>query len=233
MLLKKTEQLIEDLNIFKSLQVSSNESKDYIKRNDDLKIIVVYVEKLSEIVSLFRKQGFIIEIDSIINYPLELFKTLYKNWETDKTNIIQKNDFFRRVQWSTIETEIKSTLLKQWEDYIDSNKPSVNRETLNAFEQIPDFANIVSSIKEKLELLDEYKNSLPSGDNNFQLVISSSLEMKFLMEQLDSKDIPDSVSSFLKKAGTIGGIDLSEITTEIFEWLRENNLLDKCLVKFK
>ena len=37
MLLKKTEQLIDELKTFESLQNSSNESKDYIKRNDELK----------------------------------------------------------------------------------------------------------------------------------------------------------------------------------------------------
>ncbi|MFT7003506.1 MAG: transcriptional/translational regulatory protein YebC/TACO1 [Sulfurimonas sp.] len=233
MLLSKTEQLINELNNFKTLQESSNESQDYIRKNNDLKTIVIHVEKLSEIVSLFRKHGFSIEIKSIISYPLELFKTLYKNWEDDKKSIIQRNDFFRRVNWNTIESEIESILLKQWEDYIDSNKPNINRETLDVFEQIPDFSGVVKSLKEKLELLDEYKKSLPISDNNFKLVISSSSEMKLLIEQLDSKDIPASVSNFLKKAGTIAGIDLSEITTEIFEWLKENNLLNKCLVKFK
>jgi len=233
MLLDRTEQLTSELNNFKTLLSSSNESQDYIKRNNDLKIIVVYAEKMSEIISLFRKQGFLIEIDGILNYPLELFKTLYKGWDEDKKSIIQKNDFFRRVQWDTIEAELVATLQKQWEEYIDENKPNIKKETLDVFEQIPDFSSLVYSLKEKLELLNECKNSLPTDSSKFQLVISISEEMKSLLEQLDSKDIPDAVSNFLKKAGTIGGIDLSEITTEILEWLKENNLLNKCLVKFK
>lgn len=233
MLLDRTEQLTSELNNFKTLLASSNESQDYIKRNNDLKIIVVYVEKMSEIVSLFRKQGFLIEIDTIINYPIELFKTLYKNWEDDKKSIIQRNDFFRRIQWNTIEAELVSTLQKQWEEYIDVNKPNINKETLDVFEQIPDFSSVVNNLKEKLELLNEYKKSLPTNDSDFQLVISTSSEMKNLIEQLESKNIPDSVSNFLKKAGTYEGIDLSEITTEILDWLKANKLIHLCQVKFR
>ncbi|MBU0720221.1 hypothetical protein KJ877_02645 [bacterium] len=233
MLLDKTEQLTSELYNFKALQASSNESQDYVKRNTDLKTIVIYVERMSENVVLFRKQGFLIEIDTIINYPIELFKTLYKNWEDDKKSIIQRNDFFRRIQWNTIEAELVLVLQKLWEEYIDNNKPNINRETLDVFKQIPDFTSVVNSLKDKLELLDEYKKSLPTNGSDFQLVISTSEEMKCLIEQLESKNIPDSVSNFLKKAGTYEGIDLSEITTEILDWLKANNLIHLCQVKFR
>lgn len=234
MLLNKTEQLIEGIETFKLLESSSNESQDYVKRNNALKTIEIYVEKMSEVVALFRKQGFIIEIDAIINYPIELFETLYKNWEDDKKSIIQKNDFFTsRIPWDTIQIDLITTLQKEWEDYIDDNKPNINRETLDVFEQIPDFTSIVHNLKEKLETLDVYKKDLPTDESSFELVISTTSEMKHLIEQLESKDIPDSVSNFLKKAGTYEGIDLSEITTEILDWLKENNLIHLCQVKFR
>ena len=232
MLLDKTELLTKELNTFKSLQSSSNESQDYIKRNTDLKSIVVYTEQMSRIVSLFREEGFIIELETIINYPLELFNTLYKNWENDTKFIIERNDFFRRIQWNSIESEIVSILQTQWEEYINKSKPNINRETLDAFEQIPDFTSVVNSLKEKLELLDEYKTSLPSDRNKFQLVLSTAEEMKNLIEKLASKNIPDSVKNFLNKAGNTG-VDLSEITTEILDWLKENKLIHLCQVKFK
>ena len=90
MLLNKTELLTKELNTFKLLQSSSNESQDYIKRNTDLKSIVIFTEQMSEIVSLFRREGFIIELDTTIKYPLELFNTLYKNWKNDTTLIIDQ-----------------------------------------------------------------------------------------------------------------------------------------------
>lgn len=231
MLLKKTEQLIDELKTFEQLQNSSNESKDYMKRNDELKMIVIYVDKLSELVHLFRKHGFIIDIGSIVNYPIELFKTLYKNWEIDRKYIIQRNDFFIRVKWEHIEAEIKSILDTEWKKYINDKKPNINKETLDVFEQIPDFEKIVLTLKEKLESLEEMKNNLPMDDNSFQLVLKISSEMQELIEKLESNNIPDSVSNFLKKAPM--GIDLSEITTEILEWLRENNLIHLCQVTFR
>lgn len=232
MLLNRTEQLINELDSFEALQLSSNESKVYIERNGELKAILVYVNKLTEIICLFRKQNFVIEIDSIINYPSELFKTLYKNWETDKKNIIQKNDFFRRVKWDEIEYEINSILKKEWEKHIDEKKPNINVEALNAFEQIPDLSSVTKNLKDKLVLLEEYKKRLPIDEHDFQLVLSSSLEMQQLTNQLKSSNLPDAVSNFLNKAGN-EGITLSEITTEIIDWLKENNLIHLCQVKFR
>ena len=231
MLLNKTEQLVEELNTFKLSQESSNESKHYIKRSTDLKSILVYVKGMSEVVSLFRKQGFEIEIDTTINYPVELFRSLYKNWENDKKSIIDKNDFFSRVQWNRIGDELESILQKQWREYIDVKKPDINKDTLDAFEQIPDFSIVVRNLKEKLELLDEQKMCLPVNDDSFQLIISISSEMKKMLKELESKNIPDPVIHFLKKA--VDGIDLSEITTEILDWLKENNLIHLCQVKFR
>lgn len=233
MLLNRTEHLIKDLNTFKLLQGSSNESQAYIKRNNDLKTITIYVENMSKIITLFRKQGFVIEIDTVVNYPRELFKTLYKNWENDKKSIIQGNDFFRRIQWDSIEKELISILKIQWTNYIDTNKPNINQETLDVFEQIPDFTNVVKELKEKLQLLEECKENLPIDNNEFKLVLSTAEDMQNLIEQLDSKNIPNSVSNFLKKAGTYDGIDLSEITSEILDWLKENNLIHLCQVKFR
>jgi len=233
MLLNKTELLVKELNAFKLLQSASSESQDYIKRNTDLKNIVIYTEQMARVVLLFRKEGFIVELDTIIKYPLELFDTLYKNWENDNKVIIEGNDFFtRRVPWDIIQRDLTTTLQKQWEEYIDKSKPNINRETLDAFEQIPDFSKVVSSLKDKLELLEEYKTNLPSDSDKFKLVLSTAEEMKNLTEKLDSKNIPDSVKSFLNKAGNTG-VDLSEITAEILDWLKENKLIHLCQVKFK
>ena len=231
MLFSKTEDLIKELNKYKSLQESSNESKVYIKRSTNLKAIVMYVQTMSEIVSLFKRQNFIIEIDSIINHPNELFKTLYKNWADDKKSIIERNDFFTRVNWAEINNKLEVILYKQWEEYIDDNKPNINKATLDVFEKIPDFSSVVRNLKEKLELLNEHKNTLPTNDGDFELIISISLEMNTLLKQLESKNIPDSVIRFLKKA--VDGIDLSEITSEILEWLKDNNLIHLCQVKFR
>ena len=84
-----------------------------------------------------------------------------------------------------------------------------------------------------LKILEEMKNNLPMDDNSFQLILKTSFEMQELIEKLESNNIPDSVSNFLKKAGTYEGIDLSEITTEILDWLKENNLIHLCQVKFR
>ncbi len=233
MLLEQTDQLIKSLKDFKTLQDSSNESQKFIGRNTELNAISVYLENISSIVFLFRKEGFSVDIDDIINYAAELFNNLYKTWLEDKKSIIKPNDFFRRVDLKNIESEIRDRLQKQWQDFIENKKPSINMEQLNVLEQIPDLSNVVYKLKVKLEQLDELKDELPLEEDDFKLVISSSSKMDGLLKQLSSSNIPDPVSNFLRKAGTIEGIDLSEITTEILAWLKENNLIHLCQVKFR
>ncbi len=233
MLLEQTDQLIKALTNFKTLQDSSNETQDFIKRNTELQGISIYLENMSSIVFLFRKEGFSVDVNDMINHPAELFRKLHKNWIGDKKSIIKPNDFFRRIEYKNIELEIRDRLQKQWQDFIENKKPSINMEHLNVLEQIPDLFDVVSQLKDKLEQLDELKHQLPLKEDEFKLVISFSSEMTELLEQLSSSDIPDSVSNFLRKAGTIEGIDLAEITTEILDWLKENNLIHLCQVKFR
>lgn len=233
MLLEQTEQLIQALNSFKTLQDSSNESQKYVGRKLELEAVSSYLESMSSVVLLFKREGFSVDIDDIVNYPTELFIKLYNNWIEDKKTIINQNDFFRRIDLKKIELEIRDRLQKQWQNFIEEKKPSINIDQLNILEKIPDLTNVISNLKEKLEQLGDYKKDLPKKENDFQFIISTSSEMSLLLEQLSSKGVPDSVSNFLRKAGTYDGIDLAEITTEILDWLKENNLIHLCHVKFR
>jgi hypothetical protein len=233
MLLDQTEQLIIELNSFKFLQDSAQESQNFNKRNEDLKGILTYLESLSLIVLMFKKQGFIVDLKNILEYPFQVFMNLQKNWLADKTTIISLKDFFTKVNPSKIENEVKLLLKEQWQGFIEKNKPSINLEQLNVLEKIPDLSQVVSRLKVKLDLINELKKELPFQEKDFQLIISSSFEMNELLAQLSSNNIPDPVIHFLKKAGSYEGIELTEITPEILSWLNENNLTHLCQVRFR
>ena len=234
MLLEQTEQLIKALNDFKTLEKSATESQKFIGRNIKLEAISTYMENISSIVLLFKQKGFTVNIDETINYSVNLFNDLYTKWLEDKKSIINQNDFFSsKVNLNHIEFEIRDYLLREWQLFIEKEKPSINMEQLNILEQIPDLSSVVEQLKEKLEQLNDLKDQLPLKEDEFKLVISSSSKMTDLLKQLSSSNIPDSVSNFLRKAGTIEGIDLAEITAEILDWLKENNLIHLCQVKFR
>lgn len=231
MLLNKSEQLIVEFKNLKALEESSTDSIRYNRRNEELKNINLYLEGLDSLVILFRNQGFKIDVHSILSYPAELFYKLKLNWENNTKEIIETNDFFTKIKLNNIENEVKNYLKTQWNSFVDSKKPNINIEQLNVLEKIPDLSQVVSDLKEKLEIIHELRQELPTQSDRFELVIRTTSEMKTLLEKLSSNDIPDAVIHFLKKA--IEGINLSEITPEILAWLKENNLINHCQVKFK
>ena len=232
MLLEQTEQLINKLNSFKTLQESSNESQHFNKRNEDLKSISLYLDGLSLMVVLFRNQGFEVDVTNIIGYPSQLFTKLKENWLKDTKSIIKPNDFFTKVNLNNIENEIRTKLNLQWQDFIESNKPNINFAQLDALEKIPDFSETVHKLKQSLQDIEMLKQKLPMQVDEFDLIKTITLHMSDLWMELSSNNIPTSVSNFLNKAGD-EGINLSEITPEILEWLKANNLIHLCQVKFR
>lgn len=237
MLLERTETLLKALNDFKNLQSASNESQQYNKRNDQLKASVNYLDGLSEIVRLFREEGFNIDLKPNLETPFQMFIDFKNSWLDDKQSITKpsskSNDFFSKIDYKSLENEIKSKLDLEWQGFIEDKKPSMNFDQLNVLEKIPDLSDTVSIIKEKLQHLNTLKQKLPSKSQDFEVVIALSMEMNALQEQLSSNNIPDTVIHFLKKAGTIEGVDLAEITPDILAWLQNNNLIHMCHVRFR
>lgn len=237
MLLERTEILFKALNDFKNLQSASNESQQYNKRNEQLKDTVNYLDGLLEMVRLFREQGFSVDLKPYLDTPFQLFLDFKNNWLEDKQSITKpsskSNDFFSKINYKSLENEIKNSLDIEWQGFIETNKPSINVEQLNILEKIPDLSDTVTRIKDKLQQLNILKQKLPTESKDFQLVIASSIEMNELIEQLSSNNIPDTVINFLRKAGTVEGVDLAEITPEILLWLQENNLIHLCHVRFR
>lgn len=234
MLVNRTEQLIGRLKNFESLQQSSNESKRFIERSEKLKKIAKEIEQIVLIVELFRRQGFEVDIEKLLAYPHSLFEKLKVKWEDDKHSVIEAHEFFNKVRFNKIEQDVQSKLKEQWQEFISKNRPSLNMEQLDSLVNIPDLKGVVIELREHLKTLNSLPNTFPPNqDANFQYVISITDKMKELWNQLDSKNIPEEMMSFVKRAGKSEGVNLEEITPKIITWLKENNLIHLCQVRFQ
>lgn len=233
MLLNRTNQLISRLTNFESLQKSSNESKRFIERSEKLKKITKEIEQIVFIVELFRREGFDVDVTNLLSYAHSLFEKLKRKWEEDKHSIIEAHDFFNKVRFNKIEQEIKVELEEQWKEFISKNRPSLNKEQLDGLVNIPDLKGVVIELREHLKTLNSLFDTFPNKEADFKSVISITDKMKELWSQLDSKNIPEEMMSFVKRAGTIEGVNLEEITPEIITWLKDNNLIHLCQVRFQ
>ena len=233
MLVNRTDQLISRLKNFELLQKSANESKRFIERSEKLNKVTKEIEQIVSIVELFRRQGFEVDIESSLAYAHSLFEKLKVKWEKDKHSIIEAHEFFNKIRFNKIEQEVQSKLEEQWQEFITEKRPSINISQLNVLENIPDLKEVVIELKEKLEIINELKEKFPNKDSDFELILSTTKEMTNLWEKLSSKEIPEFIILFLKKAGSFEGVKLSEMTPEIFQWLNDNNLTHLCLVRFQ
>jgi hypothetical protein len=233
MLVNRTNQLISRLTNFESLQKSSNESKRFIERSEKLKKITEEIERIVFIVELFRRQDFEVDVENLLAYAHSLFEKLKVKWKADAKSIIEPDDFFTKIKLNNIQDEIQEKLENQWKEFITEKRPSINISQLNVLQNIPDLKETVIKLKEKLEIINELKEKFPNKDTDFELILSTTEEMTNLWEKLSSKEIPESMMVFLKKAGSWEGVKLSEMTPEIFKWLNDNNLTHLCQVRFQ
>lgn len=232
MLLNKTDELLLKLEKLNNLKELANDSQGFFKRSQELKSIDNLLSTIVDIVVLFRKQGFEIDIETIFDNFIKSFKILKEKWEKDKKSILESNQFIRNNNLSKITDDIKFELLNKWEKYIQDNKPNLNMDQLDILENIPDLSILVEQLKNKLSELNKLKSSLPNSESEFTSVILITKDMNELWDNLSSQNIPKEAMLFLKKAGTREGIELSEITPGILLWLQEHKLTSLCHVRF-
>jgi len=220
------------MDSLKKMQEASSDNKNFIERNNKLEKIVLELHQINIVVSLFRKEGFDVNVASQLNYGFSLFSQLKEEWEKDENSIIEPNDFFTKVRFTNVEKEIKQQLEEQWENFLSEKRPNVHYGQLQILKNIPDLREVVNELNDQLGEYNDLKNIFPSQSSEFQLVIQLSNEMKKLWSKLDSKNIPQVIMDFIKKAGTSEGISLEEITPEIIAWLKEHKLIHLCKVRF-
>jgi hypothetical protein len=233
MIVNRIDQLtkkIEDLNSVKEL---ASQTKNFSQRRDELNEISLVIKQLMEIVLLFREMGFDIDVREKNQTFIKSFIIMKDSWVKDKNSIITQNQFTIRNNIKSIYNEISKELFTLWKNFLDEKKPNLNFEQLNILEKMPGLEIKVIELKDCLEKINKFKESLPTKSEDLNLVLSISNDMVELWSQLSSNEIPTKVLNFLKKAGSHEGIKLSEIDSDIFFWLNEKNLTQLCQVRFK
>lgn len=233
MLLSKTDQLLQEMDNLNNLQELAKDSQGFHKRASELKNINSLLINIAKVINLFRNHDFNLDIVSIFDDFVNSFNTLKEKWEEDQTTLLDANPFLRNNKLSSMVSEVENDLHNKWKKYIDDNKPSLNMEQLNILENIPDLAQMVKTLKEHLEEINKLKEDLPKSDDQFNLVITLTSNMNTIWSELSSQNISKEAMTFLKKAGSYEGIDLSEVTPEILLWLQEHKLTHLCQVRFK
>jgi hypothetical protein len=233
MIVNRIEQITKEIEELQKKKELSNQTTKFVQRNEELSFISNELEKVLNIIMLFREIGFNIDVREKFKGFISSFFTMKDNWEKDENSIITQNQFTSRNNIKNIHNEIFQDLFTMWKNFVDEKKPNLNFEQLNILEKIPELETKVKELKDCLETINRQKETFPIKVEDFDLILSISNDMTQLWNQLSSEKIPDEVLNFLKKAGSYEGIKLSEINANILMWLSEHSLTQLCQVRFK
>ncbi|MEI7909630.1 MAG: hypothetical protein WCK77_08355 [Verrucomicrobiota bacterium] len=114
---------------------------------------------------------------------------------------------------------LERDLRRIWMDYIAVEQPGY--AVFNAYRGLPKCRPILSELDRLAGTLNELKRTLPQDPSPIFKVRETAALMREKIASLGLGDTPPEVAEFLKKCATDGGAPLSDLTPEIFKWIRE------------
>jgi hypothetical protein len=120
-------------------------------------------------------------------------------------------------------------LRKIWADYIAAEQPGF--AVFNSYRGLPKCRPILSELDRLSGILTELKRALPQEPSPILKVRETGALMREKIASLGLGDTPPEVAEFLKKCAADGGAPLSDLTPEIFKWIRDQGFAGDLRVK--
>lgn len=124
---------------------------------------------------------------------------------------------------------LEQDLRKIWIDYIAGEQPGY--AVFNGYRGLTKCRPILSELDRLVGILNELKRILPQDPVPISMVRETAALMRKKIASLGLENTPLAVADFLKKCATDGGAPLSELTPEIFDWIREQDFAGDLRVK--
>lgn len=124
---------------------------------------------------------------------------------------------------------LERDLRKTWSDYIATEQPGY--AVFNAYRGLPKCRPILSELDRLSGILTELKRNLPHDPSPILKVSDTAALMREKISSLGLGDTPPEVAEFLKKCAADGGVPLSDLTPEIFKWIRDQGFAEDLRVK--
>jgi hypothetical protein len=125
--------------------------------------------------------------------------------------------------------KVKKELEISWTKYVETRIPPGQAEILEVLSRVRGLAAQVDAVSRRRADMHNLGRSLPS-EEAFNRLDELALQVQQAWEDLDCEDLPVVVLTFLKKAHQ-NGISLADMGNEVFDWLRERNLLGTYVVR--
>ena len=124
---------------------------------------------------------------------------------------------------------LEQNLKKIWIDFIAGEQPGY--AVFNSYRGLPKCRPILSELDRLAGILTELKRALPQEPSPILKVRETAALMGEKIASLGLGDTPPEVAEFLKKCAADGGAPLSDLSPEIFKWIRDQGFAGDLRVK--
>jgi hypothetical protein len=124
---------------------------------------------------------------------------------------------------------LERELRKIWGDYISAEQPGY--VVFNGYRIFPQCRTILDELDRLAGVLGELKKILPQDPLPISNVSKTVTLMRAKIASLPLGGVPPEMADFLKKCAADGGAPLSDLTPEIFKWIRDQGFAGDLRVK--
>jgi DNA repair exonuclease SbcCD ATPase subunit len=142
------------------------------------------------------------------------------NQQWDAGMLQPLTQFYKKLEVWTTET---------WQSLVDKRVEPVKDEVLDQFERLG-FDSRVRAIRTARDRIRELRGDLPETDDALKVIIDQNDGIAKELGALDS--IPAPVRVFIAKASKKEA-ELDDLTSEVRDWLRDNNMLKMIRIGFR
>ena len=160
----------------------------------------------------------------------QVVRRLIIEFRDDRTVIIapEKVEFF----WTPLKPmpeKVGRELKKVWKGYVESKIPSGQAEILQILSNVQGFADQAGMVKQCRENMRDLGDQLPKQED-FLTLDHLTERLTQAWSDLNGDGLPPAVLNFLKKAH-MSGISLAELENDVLDWLRDQGLLGRYVIR--
>lgn len=227
MLVERCVELNKQLAELAELEKKAGDISAFQEIKDLLDTGVNRLRPLHTTMQLFKARGI-----ELINLPFgdadQLFRDFTKaqsDFETSPSSITRETELRKAIfSLPTFEYNLRESLSRSWHDYTSKYSPQLDVTSLEVLASIPSLKAIIESIRLLQEHIGILHSNLPEADVNIQNFHKKIDELKAKWLDLTGEGIPESVITFLRECGGVGGADLDLLTDEVRHWLIDRHI---------
>lgn len=233
MLAVKATRFVELVEKKEKLEKEKDLLKQFRTRKQQILEVVAMFTVVSSSLQVMRSAGItcpdytqiVAQATAMVENKLKLF-TEKPEWILDTTEF----QSFQKTMKSIVDS-IQKTLLEVWKVYVLSLIPHIQKETLGIFKNISSFRDDISKMEQHLQTVQELSSRLPSQPTDIKQLQEQCDDLHKIWSKFGQGNVPDTVLTFLKLAGSSSGAPIALWTSEVITWLNEQGITNRCTIR--